>query len=357
MVKRMAFTNVPMGFNSSFLIRIFIPGFIAAILYSIAWAPIFFDSFWASLTIENKLIFWIVLGTVFGLLINSIDIYIYQFFEGINWPNRIREWKYDKIKNYFNKLDGELKELEKNINRNCQKSTKIETNTIIVVNRSLCRALFSKVRNKIFPTISNDLHDTMKQSKLWAEIRKFPYHPDKKSYSLRYPLAATIFGNVLYEYENYSEKQYGMHMMVFWQHLWFILPKDIKEDIDLLAAKTDFIVYLSFIFLSYSFIGGIGFYIQKDTWNNVLTFDLPVSAIILFFISIIFCLLLYNISISNHISYGRYIKATFDLYRFELAKRLKIDTYMNDDLQEQWLKYRYYILDYYREKDEKDRSK
>ena len=320
----MGIVDFPTSFNSSFFIRTFFPGFIASILYSFALAPISFGSSWESLEIEDKLIIWIVIGMMIGLIINSLDMYIYQFFEGINWPRKIWRYKYKNIINYFEKIDKKVKIIDEKIDDVLNNKESVDIDNIEL----------------------EELID--EQSKLWAEIRKFPYNLDKKYYSDRYPEAATIFGNVLCEYESYPEKQYGMHMMVFWQPLWFILPKEIKEDFDLVAAKADFIVYLSFVFLTYSFIGGIGFYFQSYTWSNILNYNIPLYTIFTFIISIILCFLFYKISISNHKNYGRFIKAIFDIYRFDLAKKLKITiSYApNEDEIKKWRQYRNYLLDY-----------
>ena len=325
----MAITDVPTSFGSSSFIKTFLPGFVASVLYSFAVMPIIASSFWTSLTMENKLFFCVILAIVIGMVITSLDLYIYQFFEGIYfWPNLLRRWKYEKIKRYFKEIDNELKNLK-------DQRRKIRS------------------KNEQTKKDEDDLAELdHKSSKLWAEVRKFPYNPDKGCYSERYPDKPTIFGNVLAEYEGYSEKQYGMHMLVFWQHLWFILPNELKEDLDLRGAKADFTVYISFVFLSYALIGGIGFYLQRTIWVSILTYDIPLGAIICFFISIVLCFLFYDISISIHKSYGRYIKAVFDLYRVDLAEKLKMGITVNsvpDDAErEKWRKCWKYLLDYKR---------
>jgi len=318
--------DVPTSFGSSFFIKTFLPGFVASILYSYAVMPIIACSFWASLTVASKLILWIISGIVVGMAIASLDLYIYQFFEGINWPKPVWNWRYGSIKRHFKNIDNELENLKKRYEVIMQK-----------------KELKEEDKKEL-------LEINHKRSKLWAEVRKFPYNPDKGSYSRRYPDEATIFGNVRAEYEGYSEKQYGMHMMVFWQHLWLILPKELKEELDLRGAKADFLVYLSFIFLIYAPIGGIGFYFQRNTWASILTYDIPLGAIICFFISIVLCFFVYYVSISTHKTYGRYIKAVFDLYRFDLAQKLKIDvtgkSISDDTERKNWRKYQKYLLDY-----------
>ena len=307
----MGITEVPTSLGSSFIIKAFLPGFVASVLYSYAVMPNIPSSFWASIAIESKLILWTISAILIGMVVKLLDIYIYQFFEGIRfWPKFVWWWKYEWIQKYFKKIDNQLKEIgarKKELSEDDEKEL-LELN--------------------------------YKSSGLWAEVRKFPYNPDKGTYSRRYPEEATIFGNVLKEYEGYSERQYGMHMMVFWPHLWSILPKEQKEDLDLRGAEVDFLVYLSFIFLCYIFVGGLGFFVQKK----------PLIAILCIFVSAILWFLFYLISIQAHKSYGRYIKAVFDLYRIELAKKLRMDITdqsIPDDTEiKKWRKYRKYLLDY-----------
>lgn len=315
--------DAPTRVGSSFFIKTFLPGFVASILYSYAVMPIIASPVWASyitLTMEGKLIIWIISGVLVGMTITLSDIYIYQFFEGILLPEIIRQWKYKRIRKYFEKIDSELKNVE-TITEMEKKKEKSDEKELLELN--------------------------YKASELWGKVREFPYDPDEKFFSKRRPEEATMLGNVLAEYEGYSKKQYSVNMMVFWQHLWFILPKRLQEDLDLRGAKADFPVYLSFIFFGYIFIGGLGFYFQRTTWD-ILAYDTPLWVIICF-ISIILCSLFYRISVKVHKSYGRYIKALFDLYRVDLARKLKIDSdelIPDDTERKNWRKYRKYLLDY-----------
>jgi len=313
----MAIADVPTSFGSSFFIKTFLPGFVALILYSSAVMPIVASSFWVSLTIESKLILWIIFGTVVGMVITSLDLYIYQFFEGIRfWPKTIWRWKYERILRHFGKIDNELKNVEARIKDMGKKKERTEKD-------------------------KKDLLElNYEASNLWAKVREYPYDPDEKFFSKRHPEEANRLGNVLAEYEHYSEKQYGMHMMALWSHLWLILPKELKEDLDLRGAKVDFLIYLSIIFLSYIFIGGVGFFVQQK----------HLVAVICILVSLFLWFFFYRISIQAHKSYGRFIKAVFDLYRFDLAQKLKIDvtgkSISDDTERKNWRKYWKHLLDY-----------
>jgi hypothetical protein len=159
------------------------------------------------------------------MVISSLDFYIYQFFEGIRfWPEKLWKWKFNKVCSHFENVDNDLKEVEKNI----QEIEKKKNQT-------------RKDKNELSKLIK-------KSSCLWAKVREYPYDPTNAFFCNRYPQEATRLGNVLAEYESYSENQYGMHIIIFWHHLWIIFPKDIRDDLNLRVAKADFSIYFSFIF-------------------------------------------------------------------------------------------------------------
>ncbi|HEY9206744.1 MAG TPA: hypothetical protein VIO58_12585 [Candidatus Methanoperedens sp.] len=315
----MGISDVPTSFGLSFFIRTFFPTSIAIILYGIAFYPFIKTTFWFALAFENKILVWILLSLLIGILLNLLDIYIYQFYEGLRfWPKQLKDYFLNKQEVKFKKIDNELKNIYDIID---EKEKLLKTSDD------------DSVKNKLDVEL-RELHE--KAVGLWAEIRKYPFKKEYDSYSRRYAEYPTEFGNVLAEYEQYSERQYGMHMMVFWQHIWFILPKDIKDDLELRSAKADFSVYISFLLLTYIFIGTIGF----AFWSNIL-------GIISFFSSTVFCYISYKMAIQEHKTYGRYIKAIFDLYRFDLADKLDIVMSKNPiEENKSWTKLRHHLLDY-----------
>ena len=234
------------------------------------------------------------------MAITSLDLYIYQFFEGIRfWPPSVRRWKRERIKRLFEKIDHDLQDVEAeitgikeeflfsislaeladNLNKNKKilsiLEDKFETteftlskdvnitkkregewiitdkgNEMIYIVREVDRKLnIYKKKKELTEGDKKELID--KSLDLLDETRKFPYNPDEGFYSERCPEEATLFGNVLAEYEGYSEKQYGMHIMVFWPHLWLILPEEQKKswiyEVQKLISQSIFHLFFSFI--------------------------------------------------------------------------------------------------------------
>lgn len=287
----MASTDIPLSFNSPNFIKIFLPGFLGAIIYSLAIIPNISSSLWSSLAISEIILVWTISGIIIGMILTSVETYIYQFFEGIRfWPNIMWEKLYKNI-------------------------------------------LISYIN-----THSKD------------KIREYPYLHNKKK---RHPYEATRFGNVMAEYERYSEVQYGISMRVFWPHLRLLLSKENRELLDMKGAKVDFLVYLSFIFLIYTPFAGIGLSYQwiAINWNNTHNlFTFSISCIIISLISLLISYLFYKISILNLISYGQYVKAIFDFYRVDLAKKFGIELNQIPDNNEikKWKECEDFLLDYRR---------
>jgi hypothetical protein len=323
----MGLADIPTSFGSSFFIRTFFPASIATGLYSITFYGVI-KEYLPPINFENIILILIIISLLIGILLNVFEPYIYKFYEGIwGWPNFLKEFFYGRQIKKFNKLENEFESI---------------------------RLRKEELKNPLDEIASND-EEKMKKlflldgklSQLSAELRKYPYNPDHNNYSQRYPERPTDFGNVMGEYESYSEKQYGMHMMVFWQHLWFVLPKEIRDDLDLRSAKADFNVYVSFILLTFAFIGTTVFTFQSSNGYKFFSWNILLEALILTAISLLGWYVFYNLSILEHKTYGRYIKASFDLYRFDLAEKLDIKIGESSEAEkDSWRILRDYFLDY-----------
>lgn len=163
---------------------------------------------------------------------------------------------------------------------------------------------------------------------LSGKLRKYPFNEEEK---YNYPITWTRLGNVLAEYEGYSEVCYGMHFNVFWQRLWYILSKDEREDIEQRGATADFLSYMALLILIYAPFSGIGWYLQLQNYKSPLgLFD---SIYFIWILSFIGFLLvhrsIYNAAVDEHERYGGYIKALFDIHHSELLAILPNPTQMD----------------------------
>jgi len=142
------------------------------------------------------------------------------------------------------------------------------------------------------------------------KLRKFPFDIDELCTR---PISPTRLGNIINEYESYPKVQYGMNFNVFWSRLWQIISKDSRDDLDFRAAKADFLIYILTIWILFS---------PVITYRVSTNFGIP--AIFIIILCFLIALILYDIAVLAHENYGDYVKATFDLYRIDLAKKLGI---------------------------------
>ena len=288
----------------------------------------------------DKLASVTIIGLLIGVVLNSLDLYIYQFFEGIRfWPEPIWWCLYKRELKNYKALDSDLELKEKDLESKMGELVAKETDNEI-----------NKIEEEI-KKLDMEILDISKK------IREYPYDPQEKFRSKRHPVECTNLGNILAEYESYPKEQYGMDFGVFWYHIWLTLSKEVREEIDISAAKADFLLYLSFIFLVTPFLIIIKTLFIRDTIylaiRDLIHFDHYFLDIVLFLIfmtslSIIIAYLFYKISILAHKSYGRYMKSVFDLYRIDLSKKAEIPITLcpNKEEREIWEEYGKFLADY-----------
>jgi hypothetical protein len=334
----MAVSDVPDSFGFPTLIRIFFPGLIITIIAGYTFSE--HIQVFVNMQLLGKLASVTITGMLVGLVLTSLDLYIYQFFEGIRfWPESIWWYMYRRELKNYKTLDSNLESKERELE---SKSNEISTRTTDIEKQ--------KIEEEIVK-LNMDIKNISRK------IREYPYDPEEKFRSKRHPVECTNLGNILAEYESYPKEQYGMDFGIFWYHMWLILPKEIRDEIDISAAKSDFLVYLSFIFLiAPLFIIIKIFFIKDDIYEvvrNFFNFDHFFTNVLSFLVLMVIVSLLiaysfYRISILAHKSYGRYIKSLFDIYRIELSKKTGIAVPLCPNIDERniWAEYGKFLEDY-----------
>lgn len=367
----MSISDIPTSFGLPFFQRIFLPGAFSSALCYYAFRPIIENL--VLLPWEEEIILFLIISSIIGLFITSIDFYIYQSFEGLrHWPKRLwkllyiceekkfkildedyfvkasdQNIKYDNLKKLRNNII-KLRKMELNIKERSPEKTKRIKNLILKLENKY------KILNLEFRIFGNEL------SKIQYKLEQYPYSPLSGSYCLRYPILPTRMGNIMAEYEKYPEVQYGMYMGVYWRHLWLIIPNELKENIELKSSLADFFVYSSFMSAILGPVVGYGFMAQLkhpiSKWIaeyllNLEITDQTIGLLIFTFIFIIFLLLsylFYTIALDTLISYGHFVKSVFDIYRFELGNRfgIEVNLYPDDNEINKWKNYKSFMLEY-----------
>lgn len=283
----MSISDSPANLGTASFMRNFLPGFAFSILLTYTFIPgiTAISKIFSSLDFTQKLILWAFIGLMLGFLISSKDFYVYQVLNGYRCGPRVFAWRYSKELLKYEKDKNELSRLIKG---------------------------------------ERDPSSEHRILSLSGKIRKNPFN---KTISPNFfkPITWTRLGNIIEEYQTYSEVCYGMRFNVFFYRLWYVLSKDEQDDIEQRGAKADFLSYMSFLFLLYSPVAGFGLFSQIGGKSiiGLSGYRLGIFVWILAFIcSFLIHRIFYECSLSAHENYGGYIKALFDVHHKDLIEIL-----------------------------------
>lgn len=140
-------------------------------------------------------------------------------------------------------------------------------------------------------------------------LRRRSYYPDKRE-----DVLPTKFGNVMRAFETYSLSMYGMDAIPIWPRLSAMFPENHGETLNAVRSQMDFavnMVYLpAVVIVEYAILA-------------VLTRTLPALWIVGIFL--LFIWFAYRMAIINAIQWGDLVKASFDLYRYDLLEQMGLE--------------------------------
>jgi hypothetical protein len=176
------------GFSGAQLKRLLLPGLIASIGLH-AYRPLAIVSdFTKPLEIDQNVLFFIEV-ILFGFLLSSSSRTIFYIYEGfrlpwITWPAKL--WTARKVLRRQSRLED----------------------------------LFEK-----------GMQGSAEAERIQSYLADFPYRADGADfvYEAERP---TRIGNIIASYELYPENVYGIDAVFYWNHLTFLAPKELREDLD-----------------------------------------------------------------------------------------------------------------------------
>jgi len=137
-----------------------------------------------------------------------------------------------------------------------------------------------------------------KQRKKLIELDSWAHwHPAKAD-----DLLATSLGNTLRSREQSSERKYGLDAVVCFPRLWFLLPENVRGDLEAARSSLDRLVelwYWGLLFLLWTLL---------TPWAVV--------------ISVLWMVLIYSMAIQSAMTYGDLLESAFDLHRLSLYDSL-----------------------------------
>lgn len=129
----------------------------------------------------------------------------------------------------------------------------------------------------------------------------------------------TRFGNVLRSFESYPQAQYGMDGVMCWPRLLSVIPKDVLAPVDEARSAVDFFVngsILSATLAGVLFVVGCATTNAQAAWSTLIRWPLETLGLLLC------AALFYQGAINRAAAWGSAVKSMFDLYRWDLLKKI-----------------------------------
>ena len=259
-----------------FVMRVLLPGLLGAVLLFplvIDPAPMFSDveKHWLALLIALALVL------LLGVIISAVSGSFYVVFEGRSlWPDR---WRDRGIARQQRRVDK-----------------------LMAAQRAV------------------DGKNEAKYNEIWEKLRAYPTDEIKED---PYAVQPTLLGNILFAYEEYPKKRYGMDAVFYWTRIWMDMEAEKKQQIDNAWSLADGFVSLSAV----SFIGGVLWIVLGllDVFGlsparmpvGGWTFLSGIGFVVLGYI-------LYRSSLPFNRSNGELFKSIFDLYRSKAESMTKL---------------------------------
>ena len=139
-------------------------------------------------------------------------------------------------------------------------------------------------------------------------------YPDRRAF-----IMPTRLGNVIRSFEYYSYREYGIDSEVFWPRLAAVIPQEYAASVDDTKTTFDFMMNCSLLslLLSFCILVAALFYPAPFVSTGIAIWWFS-KIVLLVVLSYAF----YRLSINRAHSWGLLVKSAFDLYRWDLLKKL-----------------------------------
>ncbi len=316
--------KLPFDFGLKLIFRLLVPGFILSLGFLPLLNYILSLYHWT-----DKFDYIFVLLLIFlGWLIVISDMWVYMIFEGRRgWPAFLRRNFIRSEKLRLSKLEGNTLALEsETLKRKRKYLARLEERMMTL--RKMGDKKLIKRKQRL-----DDYIEAMTQrgTEAYVDLSNFPLE-DSGRYYVTYP---SRLGNLLWAFEGYSKRVYGVDSNFFWWRIWLKLDKDTREEIDNRQALADSSIYTSFAFYSTGLIWLI--YAILFTLQSIISYSARLEAMLptarmsitetfpdLWITWILAAAFLsagfgiYCLSLRLHAQFGEVYKSLFDVYEYKV---------------------------------------
>ena len=329
-------------FSKSLILGTFLPVVIFTVLALLLFVPYLPPDIAISSPLEGWEKEWRVIGISFVVivvsgLIYNLNIPILRLFEGYPWrTSLIGSWlrrreraKFDSAQLRLDAMRAALRAMEAALKSNPANtmfiSEVMENWRGLVRQRSgdgVTKSKWLEAWRKSFERGQTDEITTQWQpinQELRSEFSAYRLqlkqaYPDKRALIL-----PTRLGNVIRSFEYYSDREYGIDSNQIWPRLAAVIPEDYAISIDDTKTTFDFMMNCSLLSMVLSFcvlIAGLVYPAPFVSFAIAIWWLLKIVSLVA--LSYFF----YRLSINRAHAWGLLVKSAFDLFRWDLLKKL-----------------------------------
>jgi hypothetical protein len=340
-------------FSKSLILGTFLPVVIFIVLAQFLFVPYLPPSLVASLPLEGlgqewKIVSVTFVAIVMSGLIYNLNIPILRFYEGYPWRDSwIGTWwtnrhrgRFDAAQLRIHAMRAVLRTMDAAIKKDPLEAAFI--NEVIDSwkglsgKRETATAESQWLQAWRAANADSEVNDTKTRWQKHDEELREEFSIYRRSVQHAYPddrslILPTRLGNAIRSFEYYSHREYGIDSIEIWPRLVAVIPTDYAVSIDDSKTTFDFMLnssLLSMLLCILILVSGLVYPAPLIALGNAVYWILTVIALAL--LSHFF----YRLSINRAHAWGLMIKSSFDLYRWELLKKLGYAKQPKDRLEE-----------------------
>lgn len=290
-------SELPKLADKAFILGFFLP----TLLFVLAVAGVFHDQTWAQTLLTaasqkdgwDSLVFFALAVWVLAVLLMMVNQIELQILEGYTWPLSKMEFLRRRERKRFERQSKPFQQL-----------------------------------NNEWKTAGNGFPEDKKRR--WENLRKdlvkkFPIDPDDH--------LPTRFGNAVRAFEVYSRQIYGADSIPLWLHLSTVVASDLQSALDDARARVNCAVNICFFAAILGLVAVVRLVWDYDWYTLLVSHDPSAAAadycnctngisLLSAIAAVIVCRLAYLFSLEQVYPWGDLVKAAFDCYLPDLAKKL-----------------------------------
>jgi hypothetical protein len=333
--------------GGNFLVAAFTPSMAFVVCVYIVFQPfiksILGNDLEKSLSFFQSGIVLLLVSTIIGFTIYTIEIYTYKAFEGyvfiLKQSSYLRNLFLKKHRRRYRKAMAKKQIVQKQLEN-------IDSKLQNLFEYPQIGQLYAKRLNRLITQrerLSRIKYD------LVADLDH--NYPPSEAY-----IMPTRFGNILRAAELYSGR-YGIDAVALWTKLVSAIPDStgMMEKINEANNQCQFLLNGALLGIIFAFMCMIASILKGTLWwsdpsQNINDRNLTIFYLFLLFLSIAISRFFYEASLFNVEKFGEMIRTTYDLYRFNLLEALHLELPTNlEEEKKLWLKLSHFVtgnLDY-----------